>query len=288
MKSMGTDEKLIYENERGQSIELSVFSPFFLDNVLGLDGMKNSIYTTKVIGQDGETFLSDTTGKRSIDIQGRIIENKDVNRNLLLTIFNPKLGGRLTYINKNITRYIKCRVENAPTISRDANPQFVISLLCPNPFWYAKEFLTTMALWKSALRFPIVTPKNKGIVFGLKEPSLIVNINNNSDVECPMRIEFKAKGTLSNPSLFNVNTREFIKINKAMSAGDVISINTARGYERIELIKQGSKENIFNDLDIDSIFLKLNVGDNLLRYNADTNIDNLEVVVYHLPQFVGV
>lgn len=288
MKSMGIDEKLIYENERGQSIELSVFSPFFLDDVLGLDGMKNNIYTTKVIGQDGETFLSDSTERRNMEIKGKIIENKDVNRSLLLSIFNPKLSGKLTYINKNITRYIKCRIENAPVISRDINPQFIISLLCPNPYWYAKEFLTTMALWKNALRFPIIIPKMKPIIFGLKEPSLIVNINNNSDVECPMRIEFKAKGTLTNPSLFNVNTREFIKINKAMVAGDVISINTARGYERIELVKQGIKANVFNDLDIDSTFLKLNVGDNLFRYDTDTNIENLEVVVYHLPQFVGV
>ncbi len=43
---------------------------------------------------------------------------------------------------------------------------------------------------------------------GHKSPSLIVNVHNPGDIETGMKIEFKALGFLSNPSLFNINSRE--------------------------------------------------------------------------------
>lgn len=288
MESFSIKEKLVYENERGQSIELSVHSPFFIEKATGFENMKNNIYTMKNVGEDGESDVGSTLDKRNIVLEGSIIENKDTNREKMISIFNPKLKGRLMYSNSKITRYIKCSIEESPTISKDRFPKFVVSLLCSNPYWYGEEYRTDVAIWKCDFHFPLIIPKTTGITMGHREPSLIVNIFNASDVECPMRIEFKALATLSNPSLFNVVTREFIKINRNMVAGEVIKINTKRGSERVELYKSGIMSNIFNDLDIDSEFLKLDVGDNLLRYDAETNIDNLEVTIYHLPQYVGV
>ena len=49
---------------------------------------------------------------------------------------------------------------------------------------------------------------------GYREPSLIVNTNNIGDVKTGMRIEFKALGTVVNPKLVNIETQDFIKINK--------------------------------------------------------------------------
>lgn len=47
-----------------------------------------------------------------------------------------------------------------------------------------------------------------------------------------MRIVFRAIGELTNPMLLNVNTREFIKLNYTMVAGDVVEINTSYGSKR--------------------------------------------------------
>ncbi len=72
---------------------------------------------------------------------------------------------------------------------------------------------------------------------GHRVSNLIVNINNTGAVECGMKIQFKALATVVNPSLFNVNTREFIKINRTLSAGDVLEVTTEFSNKRIELVK---------------------------------------------------
>ena len=125
---------------------------------------------------------------------------------------------------------------------------------------------------------------------GLKQPSLIINAENDGDVETGIRIEFKARGTVTNPSLFNVETREYIKINKTMVDGEVIMVNTNYGKKKIESILNGVTTNILNliDLGMGDSFLQLDVGDNLLRYDADINMNNLEINIYFNPKYVGV
>ncbi|MCS4525829.1 phage tail family protein [Clostridium botulinum] len=105
--------------------------------------------------------------------------------------------------------------------------------MCPNPYWtYVELNKKQIALWKGDFHFPLVISINKGITMGHREPSLIVNVLNNGQVKTGMIIEFFARGTLSNPSLFNVNTREFIKINKGMAAGEKFIRNTNVGKKK--------------------------------------------------------
>ncbi|MFB8985000.1 phage tail family protein, partial [Clostridioides difficile] len=104
-----------------------------------------------------------------------------------------------------------------------------------------------------------------------------------------MKIQFKALATVDNPSLFNVNTREYIKINRTLEAGDLLEITTEFANKRIELVKSNYERiNVFNWIDLDSEFLQLEVGDNLFRYDADVGIDNLEMSIYYNPLYLGV
>ena len=128
----------------------------------------------------------------------------------------------------------------------------------------------------------------EGIEIGYREPSLIVNIYNTGDVACGMKIQFKALATVVNPSLFNVNTREYFKINKTMEAGEIITVTTHFQNKRVELNKNGVVSNAFNWIDLNSTFLQLEPGDNFFRYDADEGIDNLEVSIYYTPQYLGV
>ncbi|APU60728.1 phage tail family protein [Clostridium botulinum] len=289
---MNKKEKFIFENEKGQQIEFSIWSPFFLQNIDGISGLKNTIYSNKGMEQDGSTCVGSTLDDRNIVIQGSIIDNKEINREKLLSIINPKLKSKLIYIDGNIKKYVECIVETAPIIPKENNPKFQISLLCNNPYW--KDYIDSkvnIALWKGDFHFPLVIPVNKGITMGHREPSLIVNVLNNGQVETGMIIEFFARGTLKNPSLFNVNTREFIKINKGMVAGEKFIINTNYSKKKILQKLNGVTTDILNYLDIvggGDTFLQLDVGDNLFRYNADSNLDNLEVNIYFSPQYLGV
>ena len=123
---------------------------------------------------------------------------------------------------------------------------------------------------------------------GYRSPSKIVNIFNSGDTESGLIIEMKATGEVVNPQILNVNSLEFIKINRTLVSGEVIRINTNQGNKRIIDILDKAESNIMNYLDINSTFLKLYKGDNLFKYTATSGEDNLEVSIYYNPSYLGV
>ncbi|MGG3800466.1 phage tail family protein [Metabacillus fastidiosus] len=289
MESFSRKEKLIFDNNRGQTLEISVLSPFFLQEAEGLDSMENDFYTAKNFNEDGVTVVGSDVRPRNIVLKGRILSDKEINRPQLIKFFNPKHDFTLMYTNEEVERFIKCKVEKTPVISKHRNPEFLISFLCPKPWWYDKEIKTDIAMWVGTFEFPLMIPEDVGIEMGYREPSSIVNINNTSDAIAPLKLQFKAIGTVINPSIVNVETQEILKIERTMLPGDIITINTERGNEYVQLNRNGLITNIFNDLAIESDpHLSLDVGDNLLRYDAEQFINNLEVTIYFTPQYVGV
>lgn len=287
--------KLRYVNRNNKSIELGNAAPFLILTVDGLGSPANEIYTQKSPYQDGVTATHSSLGPRNIVLEGKIIDSNRVNRqayrNTLLSVFNPKLSGKLIVDLGNEQRQIDCKVEQAPYFSSESgqnHQDFSVSLIATNPFWQdLTETKEEIAVWQGAWEFPWEILE-EGIELGYREPSLIVNVLNKGDVATGMKIQFKALATLSNPSLFNVNTREYFKINRTMEAGEVITVTTHFQSKRVELNKNGVISNAFNWIDFQSTFLQLEPGDNLLRYDADEGLDNLEVNIYFSPQFLGV
>ena len=285
---MNLVEKLTYLNEKRQSIEFSVRSPFFCSEISGIDGIKNNIYTSKGAGQDGVTVTGDSLDIRNIVVQGTVRGDTERNRLVLLSILNPKLKSKLIYVNAGVEKYIDCMIEKAPTITKEKWPKYLVSFFCANPYWQdTTEAKAEIALWVGSFEFPLELVTG-GIEMGHREPSLIVNTFNGGDVECGMRVELKALATLTNPSILNVNTQEFIKINKTMVAGEILTVTTYFGDKKVESTLNGVTTNAFNFIDLGSTFLQLDIGDNLFRYDTETGIDNLIVSIYYQPQYLGV
>lgn len=67
-------EKLIYTNERGESITFSHASIFHTNEVSGLSDVRNEIYSINSMGQDGDTYLGNRIQSREIEIVGSIRE----------------------------------------------------------------------------------------------------------------------------------------------------------------------------------------------------------------------
>ena len=285
---MNLVEKLTYVNEKGQSIEFSVHSPFFCSEISGIDGIKNNIYTAKGAGQDGVTVTGDSLDIRDIVVQGTVRGDTERNRLILLSNLNPKLKAKLIYVNAGVEKYIDCKVEKAPTITKEKWPKFLVSFFCADPFWQdANEAKVEIALWVGDFSFPLEILET-GIEIGHREPSLIVNVLNEGDVKGDMSIVFTALATVVNPSLLNVNSGLFIKVNKTLTAGEVITVTTGFGNKKVTSTLNGVVTNAFNFIDINSTFLQLDAGDNLYRYNAESGLDNLEVSIYHRNKFLGV
>ena len=149
---------------------------------------------------------------------------------------------------------------------------------------------TTMLRIIGGFEFPVPDGLElyDGWEIGYRQPSLIVNVYNSGDVKSGIRIEFRAIGAVTNPVLLNVDTREFIKLNISLVAGDVLTVSTGYGEKAVKLNRGGTITDAFRYLDVDSSYLQIAVGDNLFRYSADANAENLEVSIYHNNLYLGV
>lgn len=295
----GIIEKLTYENERGESVTFSRASSYHVNfkDVSGLSDIRNAIYSINSMGQDGDTYLGHRIESRDIEIVGNIRtrdkEQVQALRRRLNHLLNPQYSATLIYERGDFKRVIGCKVDNAPVFKRNVIfEQFIIQLRCLNPFWSEEaETREDIATWTGGFEFPepdgLEIPIT-GWEIGFREPSLIVNVYNRGDVMAGIRIDFRALGVVVNPSLLNVNTGDFIKLNMTMEAGDVLTVSTGYGQKEVTLRRSGIATDAFRYLDVDSSYLQLSVGDNLFRYNAENNLENLEVSIYHNNLYLGV
>ena len=279
--------ELTYINQNGSTVILRQVKPFFIRTLDGVGHIRQTVNTFKAPEQDGAFYISSALDMRNITIEGNIIaadiEASFEYRRQLLRIFTPKLRGTLIYRNRRIA----CIVEEASfSASTNRAPAFFISLLCPSPFFETiDEIRAELAQWQDNFSFPleITAP---GIEFGIRQPSQIMTIDNIGDVPCGCEIVFKALGSVTNPELMNVDTGEYIKLNTIMTAGQEIHVFTHLAGKKVVSIISSSATNAFYLIDVGSTFLQLTAGLNTLRYNADENLDSLEVTVYYRPQFL--
>ena len=292
-------EKLTYTNELGNSIEFSTSRAFYCNvskDATGLAGVDNTIYSTNSAQQHGDTFTGQRIEAREISIKGAINVRDKAQaielRRKALRILNPELKGTLKYEYSGFTKIIDVRIDDRPDFYRKTVLlQYEIAFKALNPFWRDEtERKEEIASWMGAWEFPTEIDEDdaESMIFGYREESVIVDCYNAGDVSTGMRIKFTALGILTTPILLNVETGDFIQINTTMQAGDIITVNTEYGNKGAILERNGETIDCFKDIDVDSTFMELGIGDNIYRYDAESGIDNLEVSIYYTPQYLGV
>lgn len=292
-------EKLIYTNERGESIEFSNESVYHCNvskDVDGIAGVTNVLYSTNSMGQHGDTYVGQRIEARDIDITGHINTKDKAQayelRRRLLKVLNPELSGVLSYEFGGFKRVIDCRIHGEPNLVRKSVLiGFTIPLECLKPFWREEdEQKEDIASWVAAWEFPCEIEKDnpQSMIFGYRAESVIVNCYNEGDVATGMRIRFTALGTVTNPILLNVDTGEFIKLNVTMQTGDVIEISTQYGGKGATLTRDGVKTDYFRYVDVDSTYMQLEIGDNNFRYDAEGGVNSMEVTIFYNKEYLGV
>lgn len=292
-------ESLTYVNSRNESITFGVGSQFHVNVIRDASGHANlsdTIYSTNSMGQHGDTYQGVRIEPREITLNGKIKEgDRSVQLNLrrrLLKILNPELDGTLYYQYGAFRRKIGAKVDGSPSFSHpDLAEVFDITFKCLNPFWLEETTRREdIASWIADWYFPTVILRDdpNSMIFGHRQMDVIVDVFNDGHVATGMTVQFKALGEVINPYLLNVNTREYIKINYTMIAGDVITVNTDYGSKSITLLRSGTETNIYRYMDVDSTFLQLDIGDNIFRYDADTGITSLECTILYDQKYLGV
>ena len=294
---MRRDEKITYIDlvtNRSATLELEQGrNPYWLRQVDGLDGLDNDIYTTKGSGQDGVTETGSNLQERVVTVMGSLHFDKEASRRNLLRVLNPRNPARLIYSNRDGTWYLNGRIRTAPRFVAEVLPAWQFDFYAPFPFWRVGDGtsgqLISIAYWVPNLEWTpfIEIPEEQEMEIEYRAPALIANAVNTGDVETGMMIEFRATGTTANPSLINVVTRETFAIDINMIPGDVIRVWTGYGEKRAILYRGLEETNIFNRIARGSTWLKLHVGDNPIRYDADV-IENIEVDMHIETALLGV
>ena len=291
--------KIIYENERGISIELNREGPLFLASVQGFDGLEADIVSSKNAYQDGisisKTILKDRILTLNCYLEIDTEQQRYILKRKLYNAFNPKFKGHMKIYTdaEQLRGASNLRVIQAPLFDDDYKGlndlvSFQIQLAMPLP--YFEDINENRADFGNDIGnfFFDLEIEEEGRELSVKNNSIVANIENLGDAETPLKVVFKAKSTVKNPSIYNVYSKEYIKINRTMSEGEEITVTTDIGNKRVESYLNGVTTNIFNDLDIHSSFMWLDIGDNVIRYDAEEMIEQLEVYIYYTSYYLGV
>lgn len=292
-------KELKITNASGESIEFG--RHFCLYEDLDLSALKADVsYSDST--NDGSSYQRTRLDVRDINLPffiNRIVDGDqwfEEKRQEAYRVFNPKKNPmRFDFTTKSgEPYYLNAELTAAPTFPTDfesSNYRWQKGLLqftCSDPYLYERDnTLVEIATWIPNFEFPLEIVAG-GIELGVRSPSLIANVYNGGQEDSGMIIRFKANGSLSTPSLKNVNTYQEFKLNMDLVGGDVVEVSTYRGKKYAKLIRNNVESSVFGKIDLPSVFLQLATGDNLFRYDAKSGLDNLEVSMYFANKFVGV
>ena len=252
-------------------------------------------HTFKYVDQIGVYLYNTTLETRQIMITGWVAkEDEDEVRRMkrvLNSMVNPKhtlevIRGnhKISFIPVTSVKYSSTYKENNEYMAK-----FLITGYCPYPlFTNLYDSVVSVSYTEPRFRFPLVISKGVGMIFGVRQPSLIAEVNNPGDFPIGYTIEFKATGTVVNPSLVDIGTQNYFKIHKTLTSGEVVRVYTQEGERRVVGILDGVETNYYQYRTHDSSWLQLERGENLIRYDAEEGLSSLEVVITFNPGFLEV
>lgn len=290
-------ESIVLKNlVTNQSILIDKTTSDWVLGEIDLGTVEGSHHSYKYVNQVGVYIDSTSLEERAVSIPGWVIgENfadmKD-NMTVLNRLVNPQHELELTLFDQYVLRFKPDYSIKYATPYEENNEvlcQFLIQGTCADPMFSTKSgILTQIAQILPKFHFPLIIPQGKGIILGLRQPDLLATIVNDGDIDTGMVIEFSCNTTVVNPSLLNVGTQEFVKINKTITPGETITVSTVSGNKYVRGYHDGQTENYFKYWDWDSTWLQMYRGVNVLKYDADEGVDGLSASVTFTPKLLEV
>lgn len=278
---------LKYVSDNGKTFAFTHAFGAVITSQTGLTGVEVKLAASQGSTQVGETIQGQSIQGKAIVLNGEITGVAAELGKAMIDAIAPGVGGSLIYNNSLELRVIP---QYTPIVSQKPwNAEFQITFRAAYPYWRAvtQTVFIVGGITKS-FRFPVnyETPH----IFGVKSDSLFANIINRGNVAAPFFVRFFARSRLTNPKIVKVGTDplEFIRIkDKVMEAGEQITVDMTGDGLVIRNTYQGITTNGFAYWDMDSTVFKLDIGDNLIRYDADDNAAGLECRITVQPEFSG-
>lgn len=271
-------------------------SNLIIENCDGIYSAVNSVTTSANTMTDGSTYQGSVAKQRNIvlTLRDHPTADHEATRNFLFQLF--KAGSLATLIyrypgrdDREINYYVESVVVDGTLNARQAT----VSLVCPDPFFYAIDDIRVyMSSWNGNFTFPH-TFKATGEWFGYKSAEKLQNVvNKNAASGIGMTIRIEANGSVTNPTITHITDEKHITVGTAskplkLIAGDILTITTANNNKHIYVTHDGNKVEANEYLTEDSEFIQLGAGDNYIGYSAESGTDNLVVEISYRLKFVG-
>jgi len=292
-------------NHLNETIKFDLATPeksgFYIREITGLGAPKAPINTTEMATSDGATFNSARAASRNIVMSLGFLFDPDIEtvRHLSYKYFPVKKRVKLTVHADHRTGSAYGYVEsNEPNIfSSQQTTQ--ISIICPDPYFYAPEKSITLFSGVIPLfEFPF---SNESLTENLLEmgkmsSSTTKSVFYDGDVEIGVSIHIYASGTVSDITIYEPDTNRKMVISAARLAsltgsglveGDHLIISTVKGNKGITLIRNGIAYNVLNALNRGAFWFQLSRGDNVFAYNAEYGLMFLDFRIENEVAFEG-
>lgn len=309
---------LKFENERGDLITLTGAEGMY--QIIRIDGLNPPdaiLHRSEVAGMDGTKYMSAKLEEREIVLTVKINGEVEKNRLNLYNYFKSKHYSKMYYSNGSRDVYIEGYVESIECDLFSMAEQMQIVLICPDPYFLsANEIMTDISKVLGAFEFPFAfgsdgvdnsvlmidrfperdfesidvsdTITDEAIEFSQFIKDRIVNIPNEGENETGLIIRISATKQVVNPIIYNVETREFFKLNLTIDETETVTINTNRGHKSVTLSDETSTTNVINKVARSSTWLTLSKGDNQFTYEADVGSADMEVLFTHRTRYQAV
>lgn len=271
-----------YVNDNGDTLIFTYDNGFLINKPAGIDTVSVSISEAQGIGQVGSTVQSRNVQSRPVNISGILVgEFHAENKERLLSTIRPDLAGKLYADDYYLTVY--------PTATPSIEPKarfaaFQFSLLAAYPYWQKDDSVSeTLSGVERCFKFP--WNQTKAYRFGQIVIAQFINVHNGGHVPVPFTVTLTALADVVNPKLTNRDTLQYLKVNKTLVAGErvVIEITHERTY-----VTSSVDGECRGALDINSNLYRLTVGDNVIKPEADSGRDSLQVDINFATEIVGI
>ena len=271
-----------YVNENGESITFTYNSGFLINKPAGIDTLQVSLSRSTGIDQVGATIQSANVQPRPVTISGILVGDfQKNNKEKLVSIVRPDLTAKL-YADDY---YLNVRPTSTPAIDPSEKfAKFQFSVLAAYPYWQKDDSAKVVL---AGLQYMFKFPWNisKEYQFAKLMETQFINVPNRGQLPVPMTVTFYARGNCLNPKITNVNTGKFMVISKSLVAGErvVVEITHDRTY-----VTSSVDGDVRGALSLKSTLNRLDVGDNVLKPEAEEGGNQLEVSINFATEIVGI
>lgn len=286
-------EKVVCKNSTtGRAMTFEYGDVVFLTGVDDIGAAKFTISSSKDTGVDGETVEGESQDARHPVIRAYVLSDYDKIRDQLDAVFQKGVDGILEVWREDGTRRVATyRPEGWELPFTGVVRELTVNLLCADPKFYdPEEEYTTMATWKSMLRFPLTF--HSPFTISRRIANLLATITNPSSADQALRIVFTATGEVVNPFLIDVKRQDTLQIGTqerpfVMHNGDRITVTTSLSNMHIMLTSGGLETEITNKAVWPIAWLKLKPGENIYRYGALSGEQSMQVQIWHRQSYGG-